>query len=174
MKSLSESLFDDDLIEKDINIFNFYSWHWGEVYIVLPNRDQVPLRVALENEFKFDQLFKTGKLNKLPHPKELVERSGDNYILRNVYNTLLTSSIDKLDDRWELGKTVADAVRELIKPKTMGGSTRCDIYPLSRRIKTILDDDVKSILIIDELNFQIGSSLDNTYRLKTQISLRRK
>jgi len=174
MKSLSESLFDDDLIEKNINFFDFYSWNYGYASVVLPSGDEVPLRVALENEIKFDQLFKRDKLNKLPHPKELVEKSNDEYILRNIYNALSTSSIEEFGERWKLGKIVSNAVRELIKVKTMGGGMMCDIYPSSRNIKTTLDDNIKSIGIIDETNVQIGKSMDDTYRLKVTVSLKRK
>ena len=99
MKSLSESLFDSDLIEKNINFFDFYSWYYGNVSIILPIGVEVPLRVALENEFRFDQLFKKDKLNKLPHPKELVESSNDEYIFRNIYNALSTSSIEEFGER---------------------------------------------------------------------------
>lgn len=174
MKSLSESLFDDDLIKKNINFFDFYRWYYGDVSIILPSGTEVPLRVALENEIKFDQLFKKDKLNKLPHPKELIERSSDEYIFRNIYNVLLTSSVEEFGERWKLAKIVSDATRELLKVNTMGGGTRCDIYPSSRNIKTTLDDNIKSIMIIDEFNFQIGKSLDDIYRLKVVVSLKRK
>lgn len=173
MKSLKESLFDDDLIEKNINFFDFYSWSYGYVAVLLPSGAWVPLQSALGCEIRFDQLFKRDKLNKLPHPKELIEKSNDEYILRNIYNTLSTSSIEELGDRLKLSKTISNAVRELLKVKTMGGGTKCDVYPSPRHTKTILDDDIKSILINDELNFQIGSSMDNTYRLKTTVSLKK-
>ena len=174
MKSLRESLFDSDLIEKNINFFDYYSWYYGNASVILPNGDEVPLRVALENEIKFDQLFKKDKLNKLPHPKELVEISNDQYIFRNIYNALLTSSIEEFGERWKLGEIVANATRELLKVKTMGGGIMCNIYPSSRNIKTTLDDNIKSIMIIDSFNFQIGKSMDDTYRLKVTVSLKRK
>lgn len=170
MKSLSESLFDDDLIKKNINFFDFYSWYYGDASVVLPNGNVIPLRVALENEIKFDQLFKKDKLNKLPHPKELVERSNDEYIFRNIYNELLTSSVEEFGERWKLAKIVSNAISELLKAKTMGGGTRCDIYPM-RSIKNTLDGDVRSITIIDEINFKI---IDDTYRLKVTVALKRK
>lgn len=174
MKSLQESLFDDDLVEKNINFFDFYSWHYGEVVVALPSGDKVPLRVALKYDFEFDQLFKKDKLNKLPHPKELIKKSNDEYILRNVYNTLLTSNIEEFGERWKLGKIVSNAVKELLKVDTMGGVMKCNIYPSSRNIKTILDNNIKSIMIIDEFNFRIGKNIDDIYRLKVIVSLKRK
>lgn len=174
MKSLRESLFDGDLIEKNINFFDYYSWYYGDASVILPSGDEVPLQVALENEIKFDQLFKKDKLNKLPHPKELIESSSDEYIFRNIYNALLTSSIEEFGERWKLGKIVSDAIRELLKVKTMGGGLMCNIYPSSKNIKTTLDDNIKSIMIIDETNVQIGKSMDDTYRLKIIVSLKRK
>ena len=174
MKSLQESLFDDNLISKEFNFFDLYYWSYGHVAVLLPSGAWVPLRSALDCEIRFDQLFKRDKLNKLPHPKELVEKSNDEYILRNIYNTLLTSSIEELGDRLKLSKTIGNAVEELLKVKTMGGSTICVVYPTSVKHKTLLDDNIKSILIIGETNFQIGKSLDNTYRLKVEISLKRK
>ena len=174
MKSLRESLFDKDLIEKNINFFDLYNWYYGDASVVLPNGNEVPLQVALENEIKFDQLFKKDKLNKLPHPKELIESSSDGYIFRNIYNALSTSSIEKFSERWTLAKTISNSIREVIKVKTMGGGIRCDIYPMSVKHKNLLDDNIKSIMIIDEFNFQIGKSLDDTYRLKVIVSLKRK
>ena len=174
MKSLKESLFDDNLISKEFNFFDLYYWSYGHVAVLLPSGAWVPLRSALDYEIRFDQLFKRDKLNKLPHPKELVEKSNDEYILRNIYNTLLTSNIEELSERWKLGKIVSNAVNELLKVKTMGGGTRCDVYPMSVKHKTLLDDNIKSILIIDETDFQIGKSADDTYRLKIEISLKRK
>ena len=171
---MTESLFDKDLIEKNINFFDLYSWNYGYASVILPSGDEVPLRVALENEFRFDQLFKKDKLNKLPHPKKLIERSNDEYIFRNIYNALSTSSIEEFGERWKLSKIVSNAIHELLKVKTMGGGMMCKIYPLSRNTTTILDDNIKSIGIIDETNVQIGKNMDDTYRLKVTVSLKRK
>ena len=91
----------------------------------------------------------------------------------SMYNTP-TSSVEEFGERWKLGKIVSNAVGELIKVKTMGGGMMCNIYPSSRNIKTTLDDNIKSIVIIDEFNFRIGKNPDDIYRLKVTVSLKRK
>ena len=177
MKSLSESLFDSDLVSKDIGFFDYYDWNYGEEVVVLPSGDEVPLRVALEYDFGFDQLFKRDKLNKLSHPRELINKSNDTYIFRNIYNTLSTSSIEEFGDKRKLCGIVSDAVQELLKVKIIGGGGTCKIYPSSRTYKTTLDDGIKSIMIINIFDFrivQIGKNIDDTYQLKVAVSLKRK
>ena len=173
MKNLSESLFDNDLAEKNVGFFDYYDWHCGRTTIVYDDGTgrSVPLETAIGHNFKFDQLFKKDKLNKLPHPKELVKKSNDEYIFRNIYNTLSNTSVEELGDRWKFANVVVNSIKELIKVDTFGGWTHCDIFPRAGYSKTIIDDKINSITILDATNFKIDRV---TYTLKVYVSFKRK
>ena len=172
MKSLKESLFDKDLIEKNIGFFDFYDWRFGEVILIGLGK----LDFVFDDDSSFNKYFKFKELdNKLPHYKGVIDRLNDSkydqFIFRQIYDTLATIPITEVDERSKLMRVISDSIKNIIKSKTSGGGSHCDIFPSFKGKPNIFDDSIKSITIIDDTNVYIGNKM---YELKVYLSFKRK
>lgn len=174
MKSLRESLFDKDLVEKNIGFFDFYDWKFGAVSII---KDGYAGKLDFINDdSSFNKYFKFKELdNKLPRYKEVIDRSNDSkydqFILRQIYNTLVNTPATEVDERSKLMHVVSDSIKNIIKSKTLGGASHCDIFPNKSGKPNIFDDSIKSITITDDTNIYIGNDM---YELEIYLSFKRK
>lgn len=147
MKTLVESLFDKDLVERNIGFFNYYKWRFGQISLI--NREgssAINLSANLDDNL-FKKVFKTNKLNQLPKYKKLSMNNFDKYeqpILSQIYHTLEVVPFNEVDDRWKLGKVIYDSIEDIIKVPISGGMTTTHMYPLTKST-SINGDDVKKI-----------------------------
>lgn len=148
MKSLVESLFDKDLVERNIGFFNYYKWIFGQISLI--NREGSSATNSLghnldDNSFK--KVFKTNILNQLPKYKKLSLNNFDKYeqlILSQIYHILEVTPFNEVDDRWKLGRVIHDSIKDIIKVPVSGGMTTVHMYPSTKSI--LIDrDDVKKI-----------------------------
>lgn len=172
MKSLSESLFDKDLVEKNIGFFDFYDWKFGSVSLIKDGYAG-KLDFEFDDDSSFNKYFKFKKFdNKLPHYKGIIKNLNDSkydqFIFRQIYNTLANTPVTEIDNRSDLMHVISDSIKNIIKSKTAGGSSHCDTFPTK---PNIFDDSIKSIVITNDTNVYIGNKM---YELEIYLSFRRK
>lgn len=162
MRSLTESLFDKDLVERNIGFFNYYKWRFGQISLI--NREGSSSINSLghtldDNSFK--KVFKTTELNQLPKYKKLSLNNFDKYeqpLLSQIYHTLEVVPFNKVDDRWKLGRVVHDSIKDIIKVPVSGGMTTVHMYPNTK--STSIDrDNVKKITVYVEYVLNINKKL---------------
>ena len=112
MKSLKESLFDKDLVEKNIGFFDYYDWKFGEVILIGAGK----LDFIFDDDSSFNKYFKFKELdNKLPHYKGVIDRLNgskyDQFIFRQIYNTLATTPVTEVDERSKLMHVISDSIK---------------------------------------------------------------
>ena len=174
MKSLSESLFDKNLIERNIGFFNYYKWKLGQILLI--NRDgSSPTNDLSANldDNSFKKVFKTNKLNQLPKYKKLSLNNFDKYdqpLLSQIYYTLEITPFNKVDDRWKLGGVIHDSIKDIIKVPVSGGMTTVHMYP-GTKSTSIDSDDVKKITVEVEYSLYINKKL---YNLSVYLSFEKK
>ena len=175
MKSLRESLFDKDLVEKNIGFFDYYDWKFGAVSLIKDGYAG-KLYFVFDNDSSFNKYFKFKELdNKLPRYKEVIDHSNDSkydqFIFRQIYDTLAKTPITEVNERSKLMHVISDSIKNIIKSKISGGGSHCDIYPSSKGKPNIFDDSIKSIVITDDTCIYVG---DKIYELEIYLSFRRK
>ena len=176
MKSLSESLFDDDLVSKNIGFFDYYDWKIGAVSLIKDGYAG-KLDFVFSNDNSFNKYFKFKEFNnKLPHYKGVTDRSDiskyEQFILKQIYNTLSNVPITEIDSRSELMRIISGAIKDIIKTKISGGQSQCTIYPSHMSGKpNIFADDTKSITIKDYTYIDIDGK---NYELSVYLSFKRK
>lgn len=174
MKSLVESLFDKDLVGRNIGFFNYYKWRFGQISLI--NREGSSSTNDLSanlDDNSFKKVFKTNKLNQLPKYKKLSLNNFDKYdqlILSQIYHTLAATPFNKVDDRWKLGGVIHDSIKDIIKVPVSGGMTTIHIYPLTKST-TIDENDVKKISVDVEYVLSINKKL---YDLIVYLSFEKK
>lgn len=173
MKSLKESLFDKDLVERNIGFFDYYKWKFGAVSLI---KDGYAGKLDFMDDNFFNKHFKFKEFdNKLPHYKGVVDRLNDSkydqFIFRQIYNTLLITPITEINSRSKLMHVISDSIKNIIKSKTSGGSSRCTIYPHMSGKSDIFNDNIRSITIIDDTYVYIDN---NIYELEIYLSFERK
>lgn len=175
MRSLKESLFDKDLVEKNIGFFDFYDWKFGAVSLIKEGYAG-KLDFVFDDDSSFNKYFKFKELdNKLPYYKGVIDRLNDSkydqFIFRQIYNTLANTPVTEVDERSKLMHVISDSIKNIIKSKTSGGGSHCDIFPNKLGKPNIFDDSIKSITITDDTNVYIGNKM---YELEIYLSFRRK
>jgi len=162
MKSLMESLFDNDLVERNIGFFNYYKWRFGRISLI--NREGSSVTNDLSQNLdddSFKKVFKTTELNQLPKYKKLSLNNFDKYeqpLLSQIYHTLEMTPFNKVDDRWKLGRVVHDSIKDIIKVPVSGGMTTVHMYPNTK--STSIDrDNVKNITVYVEYVLNINKKL---------------
>lgn len=173
MKSLTESLFDKDLVERNIGFFNYYKWRFGQISLINREGSSVTndLSVNLDDN-SFKKVFKTNILNQLPKYKKLSLNNFDKYdqpILSQIYHTLEVTPFNKVDDRWKLGRAVHDSIKDIIKVPVSGGMTTVRRYP-DTKSTSIDSDDIKKITVSVEYVLNINKKL---YDLEIYLSFER-
>ena len=174
MKSLVESLFDKDLVERNIGFFNYYKWRFGQISLI--NREGSSSINSLghnldDNSFK--KVFKTNILNQLPKYKKLSLNNFDKFdqpILSQIYHTLEVTPFNKVDDRWKLGGVIHDSIKHIIKVPVSGGMTTVHMYPEIKSI-SIDGDNVRKITVNVEYVLSINKKL---YDLIVYLSFEKK
>ena len=173
MKSLRESLFDKDLIEKNIGFFDYYDWKFGAVSII---KDGYAGKLDFMSNDSFNKCFKFKKFNnKLPYYNGVIDRLNDSkydqFIFRQIYDTLLKTPVTEVDDGSKLTHVISDSIKNIIKTKIPGGTSQCDILPYTSGKRNIFNDNIKSITIIDDTCMYIDNK---RYELETYLSFKRK
>ena len=173
MKSLKESLFDKDLVEKNIGFFDYYDWKFGAVSII---KDGYAGKLDFMSNDSFNKCFKFKEFNnKLPYYNEVIDRLNDSkydqFIFRQIYDTLLKTPVTEVDERSKLMHVISDSIKNIIKSKISGGASHCEIYPHMSGKPNIFNDNVKSITITDDTYIDIDNK---TYELEIYLSFKRK
>lgn len=171
MKSLVESIFDKDLVERNIGFFDCYKWKFGQISLI--NRNDISINLD-DNSFK--KGFKTNKLNQLPKYKKLSLNNFDKYdqlILSQIYHTLETTPFYKVNDKRKLGGNIHDSIKDIIKVPVYGGLTTVHMYPHTKST-SIDSDDVKKITVSVEYILDINKNPLNLYDLKVYLSFEKK
>ena len=140
MKSLQESLFDKDIIEKEICIFDYYNWRYDTESFMGEN-DMVTKELNHAQESEINDLYDLNKLNKVKNKTPTLDRT---YLSAWIYDGLSRIDIDKIKTREKLAGTIDDIIRQVIKPRIVNGGCTFSLYPTSRKYDTILDPDIKS------------------------------
>ena len=173
MKTLTESLFDKDLIKRKIGFFDYYNWRFGQISLI--NREGSPTNDLSANldDNSFKKVFKTNKLDQLPKYKKLSLNNFDKYeqpILGQIYHTLEITPFYEVDDRWKLGGVIHDSIKDIIKVPVSGGMTTVHMYP--RRKSTSIDsDDIRKITVEVDCSLYINKKL---YDLSVYLSFEKK
>lgn len=176
MKSLQESLFDKDLVNKDISFFNYYDWEWSSIFISYKygcqdskykGCNRLPIETACKSFLNYKDVVNTKVVNKLPrHIETLVSKGEDNVFNRQVYNDLSKYSIEQIPDKNMFAQVVADALKKVINNYT-GNMVNSAIWPSGKSNALLVEDDIKSVrcevknfLDIDDCMFQLNYILD--------------
>lgn len=159
MKSLQESLFDNNLAEKDVSILDFYKIE----YCIFHNSGyDAVTRLYLDKLWTNDAL-------KLKYPKLDIltdDRNEHNKILTNiVYKCLSETPIDEILAPRNLTNKIFDTVSSYIKNKLGGGSYYLNVIP-TRNANNLLKDNVKTVLINFQMTIKGGYNFDFTVKLK--------
>ena len=175
MKSLQESLFDKDLVEKNVGFFEYYDWNFGAVSLI-KDGFAGKLYFVFDDDNSFNKYFKFKEFdNKLPHYKGVIDRSNDSkydqFIFRQIYNTLSSIPITEIDDKSKLTYVISDSIKNIVKSKTPGGTSQCTILPYTSGKLNIFNDNIKSITITDDTYMYIDNK---RYELETYLSFKRK
>lgn len=175
MKSLRESLFDKDLVEKNIGFFDYYDWKFGAVSLISEGYAG-KLDFVFNDDSSFNKYFKFKEFdNKLPHYKGVIDRLNDSkydqFIFRQIYDTLLKTPVTEVDERSKLMHVISDSIKNIIKSKTSGGASHCEIFPNKSGKPNIINDSIKSITITDDTYIDIDNK---TYELEIYLNFRRK
>jgi len=163
MKSLSESLFDKDLIERNIGFFNYYKWRFGQILLINRESSSPDLSANLDDN-SFKKVFKINKLNQLPKYKKLSLNNFDKYdqpLLSQIYYTLEVTPFNKVDDRSKLGGVIHDSIKDIIKVPVSGGMTTVRMYPYpgTKSTTPIVSDDIRKITVEVEYSLYINKKL---------------
>ena len=172
---MTESLFDKDLVEKNIGFFDYYDWKFGAVSLIKDGYAG-KLDFVFDDDNSFNKCFKFKEFdNKLPHYKGAIDRSNDSkydqFIFRQIYDTLSNTPITEIDDKSKLMHIISDSIKNIIKSKTSGGGSLCTISPYGSGKPNIFNDKIKSITITDDTYVYINNKI---YELEIYLSFKRK